>query len=90
MSELLRTLLPRIWCDFNACGLSGEPGDDCFYVFDMKGLGPTEGMRLCVYDDDGDGDVIGCEARLERWGDSWRLRPDDGTWFKGRFESNQG
>jgi hypothetical protein len=90
MTEPLPTSLPKIWCDFNACGWSGEPGDGCYYVFDERALlelGPIESMRLFVFDDDGDGDVIGCEGRLERWNDRWRVRPDEDTWFKGPIGS---
>jgi len=81
--------LPRVWCDFNACGWSGAPDDNCYYAFDKEAvlaLHPTEGMRLFAYDDDGDGEVTGCEARLERFQDSWRIRPDESTWFTGQLD----
>ena len=81
--------LPRIWCDFNACGWSGTPDDNCYYAFDkqaVEALRPTEGMRLFVYDDDGGGEVIGCEARLEGFQGSWRIRPNESTWFRGRLD----
>lgn len=29
---------PAVWCDFNACGWSGRPDDDCFYVLDQTRL----------------------------------------------------
>ncbi len=80
--------LPRLWCDFNACGWSGDAGDDCYYAFDKQALAtldPTEGMRVFIYDDDGDGNVMGCEGLIERHRDSWRIRPDKGTWFQGRL-----
>jgi hypothetical protein len=73
------TDLPRLWCDFNACGWSGEPGDDCFYAFDTVGLedfAPQAGLRVFAYDYTGNGsEVFGCEAILERFGEGWRLRP---------------
>jgi hypothetical protein len=71
--------LPRLWCDFNALGWSGAPDDTCYYAFDQKALAalsPTEGQKLLAYDDDGACEVIGCEARLESHGESWRIRPD--------------
>ncbi len=72
------TDLPKVWCDFNACGWSGEPGDDCFYSFDRAGLAalsPRPGLRVFAYDYSGDGEeVFGCEATLERLGEGWRLR----------------
>jgi hypothetical protein len=74
--------LPRVWCDFNACGWTGEPGDDCFYAFDravLENLGPQPGLRVYAYDFTGDGDeVFGCEAMVERFGEDWRLRPTSG------------
>ena len=82
--------LPRVWCDFNACGWSGEPDDDCYYVFDKQevaALQPAEGMKVFIYDDNGDGTIIGCEARLEIFRDSWRMRPDKSTWFEGRLDT---
>lgn len=79
--------LPRLWCDFNACGWSGVSGDNCFYVFDknaFQALPPAEGMRVVLYDDDGDGNVIGCVGRLEPYDGSWRIRPEADSWFRGR------
>jgi hypothetical protein len=71
--------LPRIWCDFNACGWSGEEGDDCFYAFDRKALNainPSVGMRVFIYDEDGDnGEIIGCVGQLEQFNSGWRIRP---------------
>jgi hypothetical protein len=71
--------LPKIWCDSRARGWSGRAGDDCFYVFDEQALdrlGAREGMRLCVFDDEVDGEALGCVGRLERYQDSWRVRPE--------------
>ena len=81
--------LPRVWCDFNACGWSGAPDDNCYYTFDkvaLAALRPTEGMRLFVYMDEGDGTVVGFEARLERFQDSWRIRPDERTIFRDQLD----
>ena len=78
-SSLSDVSIPKIWCDFNACGWSGAPGDNCYYAFDQEALATlhlTEGMRLFIYDDDGVGGVVGCEARLESFNASWRIRPD--------------
>ena len=83
--------LPKVWCDFNACGWSGEPDDNCYYAFDKEALAalrPTEGMQLVIYDDNGDGTVIGCEARLESFNMSWRFRPDEDTWFTGQLDES--
>lgn len=79
-------VLPRVWCDFNACGWSGEPGDNCYYVIDDDAIaanGLTEGARLFVWDDEGDGNVIGCEGRLESFQGRWRVRTDAGDWYRG-------
>jgi len=88
-SERSDDSLPRVWCDFNACGWSGAPDDDCYYAFDkeaVEALHPTEGMRLFIYDDDLDGEIFGWEGQLERFQDSWRIRPDKSTFFRGRFD----
>jgi hypothetical protein len=80
--------LPRVWCDFNACGWSGEPGDNCYYALDvgaLAALGPAAGARVFVWDDEGGGEVIGCEGRLEPFRGGWRVRPVAGTWFRGRW-----
>jgi hypothetical protein len=85
-SQTPNAALPRVQCDFNACGWSGEQDDDCYYVFDKEALaelGPFDGMRLLAIDDEGDGEVIGCEGRLELCHDSWRIRPVEGSWFRG-------
>ena len=79
--------LPRVWCDFNACGWTGEPGDDCYYVLDVEAIaarGLTSGTRVFIWDDDGNGEIIGCVGKLEVFRDGWRVRPAVGTWFQGR------
>ena len=83
--------LPRLWCDFNAQGWTGVADDSCYYAFDIKGLAnlsPHEGMRLFAFDEEGNGEVIGCEGVLEKFGESWRIRPDENTWFKGQLLEN--
>jgi len=83
-----KTSLPRVQCDFNALGWSGETGDNCYYVFEGRkfaALAPREGLRLFVFMDEGGGEVLGCEAVLEKFGTSWRARPDESTWFRGRL-----
>lgn len=80
--------LPTVWCDFSACGWSGEPTDDACYVFaepTFSHLPPRENMRLFVFmeEDDTGNEVVGCEATLERYGDGWRAVPDHATWYTG-------
>ena len=76
------TDLPKVHCDFQACGWSGEPGDDCFYSFDeasLEALSPRPGLRVFAYDYSGDGEeMFGCEATVEHFGEGWRLRPASG------------
>ncbi len=83
--------LPRIWCDFNACGWSGNASDNCYYVLDQKAiaaLGLTECSHVFIYDDDGDGHVIGCAGKLESFDGQWRVRPVADSWFRGPLDSN--
>lgn len=87
-SESVHTL-PRLWCDFNAVGWSGDPHDDCYYVFDqaaLSGLSPYEGLHVFVfmYDDQEETEITGCEAVLEAYDKGWRIRPDTSTWCSGR------
>ena len=69
----VNTDLPRVWCDFNECGISGEPGDYCFYSFDRAGLEslpPLPGLRVFAYENLGDGEeMFGCDAILEHFGE---------------------
>lgn len=86
------TTIPKLSCDFNEQGLSGEPDDTCYYGLcreDLKTLLPKEGMRVFIWDWSDSELVIGCEALLEHWvvepyGDLWKARPIEGTWFEGR------
>ncbi len=87
-SEPLDAAQSWVECDFNACGWSGAADDDCYYVLDQQALvqlGPTEGMKLFIFADEGGGEFFGCEGRLERFGEAWRVRPDHGTWFERRL-----
>src|ERR1051326_1622787 len=76
--------LPRILCDFNSVGWSGEDDDECYYSFDEKALArhrPRDGMRVFIYERSRDELVMGCEATLEQYRHPltddvrWRLRP---------------
>ena len=87
-------VLPRIRCDFNATGWSGEEGDECYYSFDEKELArhrPRAGMRVFIYENSRDDLVMGCEAELERYRNvitnelCWRLRPIANTGFLGQL-----
>ena len=76
--------LPRLWCDFNSVGWSGEEDDECYYSFDEKRLArlhPREGMRVFIYEEGRGALIMGCQAVLERYQHPltdeprWRLRP---------------
>jgi hypothetical protein len=85
-STLSSRSLPKLWCDLNACGLSGEAGDNCYYGLhreQLAALQPREGMKVFVWDWSDDKSVIGCEAFLEKYSNLWRARPIDETWFQG-------
>ena len=85
--------IPTIWCDFNACGLSGEEGDNCYYSLHrdkLKELNPEEGLVVFIYDDDLDDDnnpeIFGYVATLEKitgFNSDWRARPKEHTWYRG-------
>jgi hypothetical protein len=84
--------LPRISCDFNSVGWSGDDDDECYYSFDEKGLAqhhPKAGMRIFIYETSRDDLVMGCEARLEEYRDPisdqsrWRLRAIPNTGYLG-------
>jgi len=86
--------LPRVRCDFNSAGWSGEDGDDCYYSFDEKALArhrPRVGMRVFIFEPSRDELVMGCEAELERYehpitGEPrWRLRPIPNTGYLGEL-----
>jgi len=71
---------PPLWCDFNACGLSGKAGDNCFYVLDKVRVREFKaGDRVFLYMDDGDADgvpsVVGIEGELIVYDDRLIARP---------------
>lgn len=84
--------LPRIACDFNSAGWSGEDDDECYYAFDENALAackPAEGLRVFIFEK-GQGEVImGCEATIESYEHpvtgqpKWRLRPIHETGYFG-------
>ncbi len=85
--------IPRLSCDFNATGWSGEPDDDCCYGLDRERLGhlkPIEGMRVVIYEEDlgeqGEPQVFGCIATLEfhkgKASSGWRARPIPGAFYR--------
>ena len=69
----VNTDLPRVWCDFNACGWSGEPGTIASMssiTQVLEALSPHPGLPVFAYDYSGDGEeAFGCEAILERFGE---------------------
>jgi hypothetical protein len=86
--------IPLLWCDFNAHGLSGEPGDECYYSLhrdELEKLNPTNGMLVFIYDDDLSRDkkpeIMGYIATLEqvtfRNALHWRACPDKTTCYRG-------
>jgi hypothetical protein len=90
----MRTL-PRIPCDFNSVGWSGEDDDECYYSFDQKALArhrPRAGMRVFVYEKSRDDFVMGCEAELDPYRHPitdqmcWRLRPIPDTGYLGELD----
>jgi hypothetical protein len=89
----LKQAIPHIWCDFNAAGWSGEPGDDCYYVLDkaaLHSLPEPEGMRVFIFDYENvdKTEILGCEAILERTTAGWlRARPDRATWYSGPIKA---
>lgn len=86
--------MPRLLCDFNSVGWSGDEEDTCYYSYDEKALGrmrPREGMRVFIYESGRDRLIMGCEATLERYqhpitnAPRWRLRPIPDTGFLGEL-----
>jgi hypothetical protein len=52
-SELPSRSIPKIYSDLNACGLSDEPDDDCYYGLSRQqiaALHPAAGMKVFVWD----------------------------------------
>jgi hypothetical protein len=99
MKGILDTSLPRIGCDFNACGLSDEPNDACYYSFDRKEIDVLKSMfgrRVLLYSYDSKTDIAACEAVVEPYIEGWlggkegsvwlcgvRARPIAATWYYG-------
>jgi hypothetical protein len=84
--------LPRVRCDFNSAGWSGEDDDPCYYNFDEAALArahPRAGMRVFIFEDSRDELIMGCEAVVESYehlvtGEPrWRLRPVENTGYLG-------
>jgi len=84
-----------LWCDFNACGWSGEANDNCYYALHREQLArilSPEGVSVFIYDDDisddGSHEVFGCVAVLEavtyRGAAHIRARPSNGPWYRGK------
>jgi len=87
-------LIQPLSCDFNACGWSAEPNDNCYYSLDretLAKLNPATGIHVFIYDDDisdsGESEIFGCIASLESVviGDRpyIRARPLPGPWYRG-------
>ena len=86
-SELPSRSLPKLWCDLNARGFSGEPDDDCFYALHRKQLAalpPAAGLRVFIWDWSDSELFVGLETLLEQFDDGWRARPVDGIWYEAR------
>jgi hypothetical protein len=86
--------LPRIECDFNSTGWSGEDDDECYYSFDENALArlhPRPGLRIFIYEASRDDLVMGCEAELEKYqhpisdAARWRLRRVPNTGYLGEL-----
>ena len=86
--------LPRIQCDFNSVGWSGEDDDSCYYSFDEDALArhrPRVGMRVFIFEPSRHELVMGCEAEVERYQHPitnegrWRLRPVPNTGYLGEL-----
>jgi hypothetical protein len=86
--------IPPLRCDFNACGWSGEPDDNCYYSLyrdELARLNPPSGKQVYIYDDDisdeGQPEVFGCTATIEhvhlRGRPYVRARPTTGPWYRG-------
>ena len=84
--------LPRVLCDFNSAGWSGEEGDECYYSFDEKALAackPRDGMRVFIFENGSNGLIMGCEALVEGYPHpvtgqkKYRLRPVHETGYFG-------
>jgi hypothetical protein len=81
--------IQKIWCDFNAFGLSDEENDNCYYSLhreEFAALPPQEGLEIFIWDDSDETEVIGYVAKLEKtdkFHTGWRARPDEQTRYRG-------
>ena len=87
--------LPRVPCDFNSVGWSGEEDDECYYSFDegaLDGHRLRNGMRVFIYENSRDNLVMGCEAALEQYLHpvteqlQWRMRAVPNTAYLGQLD----
>jgi hypothetical protein len=87
--------LPRVSCDFNSVGWSGEDDDDCYYSFDEKAIARHRlraGMRVFIYEKSREDLVMGCEAEFEEYRHPitdeirLRLRPIPNTGYLGELD----
>lgn len=92
MAKRSKNSLPKIWCDFNSAGWSGEDDDECYYNFDQSALAaskPRDGLRVFIFEKGSEGLIMGCEALVESYphpvtGEKkWRLRPVHETGYLG-------
>jgi hypothetical protein len=79
---------PVVWCDFNACGWSGRPHDNCFYLLDQKRLaelGAKVGDKVFLYMEDSDDgrEVTGIEGELVDSGGKLIARPFGQEFYNG-------
>jgi hypothetical protein len=88
------TSLPRVRCDFNSAGWSGDDDDPCYYSFDERALArarPRAGMRVFIFEDSRDDLIMGCEAEVDSYPHPltnerrWRLRPVENTGYLGEM-----
>lgn len=78
MSREEQLSLPALWCDFNACGLSGLPGDNCYYSMKSDTLAALTNcgrLRVFGYMEDSENEFAGVAIQLERYREGWRARP---------------
>ncbi len=88
MSREEQISLPALWCDFNACGLSGVPGDK--YYYNMKSdtlaaLTSSDRLQAFGYMEDSEKEFSGIAIQLERYRDGWRARPIGDTFVYGNL-----
>jgi hypothetical protein len=79
----------RVWCDFNACGWSGLPDDNCYYVLSAEDLkNAQEGELVFIYDSDNGGhsEIFGCIAKLNWYrgtaSSGWRACPTNSSFYR--------